>query len=152
MFQTYLDSEGRVDVGLIEPNVVYARIAGGLSERVGSLYVAYVERALDECSEVHLFVDSSRLTHYDLVARSAFQRVVLDNRERFRSLAILTWTEGVSAAATAFDRAVGEALSIVTDASEFAHKLTSLVPDAPQKIARGMPLSQSSGSGGLEGL
>jgi hypothetical protein len=80
------------------------------------------------------FADATQLTQYDLVARSAFVRVVLEQRKRFAGLTVLTWAEGVSTMAHALVSAVGEPVDILADRSEFEARLLRAAPHARERL------------------
>ena len=77
-----------------------------------------------DVSSLRYFSDASALESYDLLARSAFARVVLANRRRFDEIVFLTWAEGVSSTARALVAVLGEPIEILTDEalrSELGH-------------------------------
>src|SRR5262245_16114689 len=90
------DSEGSVAFGWVSEGVVYARIAGGLSAAVGMELAARLQACVERVDSLAYFADASEMTHYDLLARSGFVRVVLASRRKFAQLAILTWSQGTT--------------------------------------------------------
>jgi hypothetical protein len=83
---------------------------------------------------VKYFYDSSDLKGYDLLARSAFFRVVMANRQQFSSLVFLSWVEGISLAARTFVEAMGEGAELLTERSVFEAKLYTLAPRARSQL------------------
>lgn len=122
------DESGFVSVGWIANRVLYARFSGGLSAEVGNACVQFVRGLLDDVESLSYFIDSRKLTHYDLLARSAFVRLVLANRKKFTSLAILIWPAGKSPATAAFNAALGEPTEILTDPVDFDRRLRAAAP------------------------
>jgi len=70
-----------------------------------------------------LFCDRSELKYYDLLARSAFARVVLSHRRRFTSIVILTWAT-----------TLWEPIEILTEADVFETRLLRKAPLAMRKL------------------
>lgn len=133
-FERMRDDEGSALVGWAGDSVVYARAEGGLSADLGSRFAAQVEKLVVGVSGVHYFADSSRLTRYDLLARSAFVRVVLANRRRFESFTFLIWPDEVSPAARAFASAIGGNVELCQELGEFEQRLLRHAPLARYRI------------------
>jgi len=129
------DEQGSVALGWVGPDVFYARFERGLSAKVGMAHVARLEEILRRVPSLKYFSDSSALTEYDLLARSAFVRLVLENRRKFSALVMLTWSAGVTPAAQAFAAAVGSPVVILADAVEFDKLLLQAAPFARHRLS-----------------
>lgn len=129
------DRAGAISYGFIAPRVLYTRVVGSLSAELGSTYVRCLAALLRGVTACAYFSDSSALDQYDCIARTRFQRFVLEHRVKLASLVILTWSEGVSPAARAFAATVGEPVSILTDPAEFDRLLSNVAP-APGRAAQ----------------
>ncbi len=138
-FERMRDHEGSAFVGWAGDSVVYARIEGGLSAELGARFAAQVEKLVAGVSGVHYFADSSRMTRYDLLARSAFVRVVLANRRRFQAFTFLIWPDEVSPAARAFASALGGNVELCQDLGEFEQRLVRRAPLARYRIEPNAP-------------
>ncbi len=128
------DSEGSIIYGVVEPNVYYSRFMGKLSARLGATHLNDLQQVLEGGSAVSFFADSSELTSYDLLARSAFVRLLLSHRKRFAEVLILNWAGGATATAQALASTVGEPVEMLEDRHEFERRLTSIAPRALQII------------------
>jgi hypothetical protein len=124
------DDDGSVALGWVGEGVFYARYVGALSAQIGAAHRERVQRILCAVSSFRYFSDASDLTQYDLLARSAFTRLVLENRRKFSQLVMLTWSGGISPATAAFAAAVGEPVSILADRVEFERLLIRAAPFA----------------------
>lgn len=132
--QLLSDLEGSIEVGWVGKRVFLAQFYGALSENLGGQYVAYLRPLVAEGARMQYFADASRLTQYDLVARSAFFRLVLDHRRAFASMTMLTWAEGVSPMARAFAALVGEPVEILSDPLAFEGRLLRIAPEARYRL------------------
>ncbi len=133
-FDRMRDAEGSALVGWAGDSAVYARVEGALSADLGARFAAHVEKLVVGISGVHYFADSSRLTRYDLLARSAFVRVALANRRRFESFTFLIWPDEVSPAARAFASAIGDNVVLCQELAEFERRLLRHAPLARYRI------------------
>src|SRR5688572_19137 len=79
----FSDPEGSVALGWLEEGVLYARFAGALSAPLGRMFAAQLGVMVGSVSSVAYFSDGGLLTHYDLLARSAVIRVMLEHRRKF---------------------------------------------------------------------
>ncbi|HTQ08217.1 MAG TPA: hypothetical protein VMI54_30395 [Polyangiaceae bacterium] len=138
-FERMRDDEGSVVVGWAGDSVVYARIEGGLSGELGARLAAHLEKLVVGVSGVHYFADASRVTRYDLLARSAFVRVALANRRRFESFTFLLWPAEMSAATHAFAAAIGQNVELCQDMSDFERRLLRHAPLARHRIEQSGP-------------
>lgn len=71
-FDLLRDSDGTVVFGWACPAVFYTRFEGGLTSATGHAYASRLGTLVAQTDGVSFFCDSSRLKHYDLLARSAF--------------------------------------------------------------------------------
>lgn len=133
-FETASDREGSSHLGWAGDSVLYARFQGGLSAELGARVAVQLQSLISSASAVHYFCDASRLTRYDLLARSAFVRVALANRRRFASFTFLLFGETVSSAARTFAAGLGDGVEFFVDVSEFERKLLRLAPLARHRI------------------
>lgn len=133
-FEVFGDDQGLVTVGWVGDGVLYARFVEGLSSNVGAAFARQLQSFVSQTPSLQYFADASALTHYDLLARSAFVRVVMANRRQFTTITILTWAEGVSSASRAFATVIGEAVNVLVDSKEFESRLLRAAPLAKQKI------------------
>jgi hypothetical protein len=122
------DDEGAVAIGWVGERVLYAHLSGGLSAEIGSAFTSKLQSLCEQVPSFAYFSDASELTHYDLLARSAFVRVVLANRRKFASLVFLTWPEGISPVTRNFLSVLGEPIDVLTDPAEFDAKLLRATP------------------------
>jgi hypothetical protein len=138
-FERMRDAEGSAFIGWAGDSVVYASVEGGLSADVGARFAAHLEKLLLGVSGVHYFADSSRMTRYDLLARSAFVRVALANRRRFESFTFLIWPDEVSPAARTFASTLGGNVELCQDVAEFEQRLVRRAPLARYRIDPNAP-------------
>jgi hypothetical protein len=123
------DEEGCVAIGWVGANVLYARLVGGISAEMGRAHAARISGFADRVQSLRLYLDGSRVTHYDLLARSAFVRAILSSRRKFEALVVLTFSQESSAAEASFVGVLGMPLELLRDPNDFK---TRLVIDAPQ--------------------
>jgi hypothetical protein len=128
------DDEGSVTLGWVARGVFYSRFAGSLSAELGKAHVARLGESLLWASSLLYFSDASALYQYDLLARSAFTRLVLENRRKISRLVMLTWSTGVTPSATAFAAAVGDSVTLLTEPAVFEKLLVAEAPLARQRI------------------
>lgn len=128
------DDEGSVTLGWVGRGVFYSRFVGSLSAELGNTHVARLGEGLLLASSLLYFSDASALYQYDLLARSAFTRLVLENRRKFSRLVMLTWSTGVTPSAAAFAAAVGDSVTLLTDSTAFETLLEAAAPLARQRI------------------
>jgi hypothetical protein len=128
------DPEGSIAVGWVAPDVLYAKLGGGLSGRLGSAFATKLKALADGKTSIRLFIDSSGLRHYDLLARSAVIRVLLAKRRAFESFTMLAWAGEIGPGERAFAAALGSGVDIVTSSDEFEAKLYRVAPSARQLL------------------
>jgi hypothetical protein len=124
------DDHGSVSLDWVAPTVLYARAEGALSADLGSAFARALQAQLQAVPLLHYFGDSGRLEQYDLLARSAFMRVVLADRKRIQSFTLLTWAEGVSNVARGFADLLGPSATLLTNRMEFEQRLLRYAPGA----------------------
>jgi hypothetical protein len=128
--ETLEDATGRVEIAWAEPAVLYVRVTGVLSNGLGRDFAARLGALALDHENIQYFADMSSLTAYELMARSAFVRMVLQHRRRFTSFVVLTWAEGTSTAANSIAEVIGEGLQVLTDSTEFQVRLMQAAPQA----------------------
>jgi hypothetical protein len=129
------DAEGSVTLSWLTPGVLYARYERALSAELGKAVAATLYAQVSRVDACEAYLDTSKLTSYDLVARSAFIEVVRQHREKLTALVILPWKAGVSKASRDVLKALGEPTEIVADRNEFDLRLLRIEPSAPQLLA-----------------
>jgi hypothetical protein len=133
-FEILCDSVGTIVFGWAAPSVLYTRLEGGLSAQMGQTYASRLGTLVAQNQLLSFFCDCGRLQHYDLLARSAFVRLVLSNRRKFTSLTMLTWAEGVSTALQALVETLGDPIEVLTDRDAFECRLLKVAPLARRKL------------------
>jgi hypothetical protein len=128
------DKDGAVAIGWLADDVLFSRFSGALGGELGARCASRLDALLGLVPAVHYFADSSALKQYDLLARSAFVRVLMANRRKFRSLVVLTWAEGLSPASKAFVTALGEPTQVLADPADFHARLIRVAPLAKQRL------------------
>jgi flavin-dependent dehydrogenase len=114
--------------------VLYSRFDGGLTAGTGAAYAKRLGTLVAQAASVAFFCDLSRLTHYDLLARSSFARIVLAHRRKFKSLTILTWAQGMSAAMEGLVETLGGPIEVLTNHDEFDARLLKVAPFVRNKL------------------
>lgn len=133
--QVIQDAEGAVTLSWLTPGVLYARYERALSADVGKTVAANLDAQISRVASVEVFIDASKLSCYDLVARSAFIDVVQKHREKIAALVMLPWKGGLSPASRTVLSALGEPTEIVADRNEFDLRLLRIEPSAPELLA-----------------
>jgi hypothetical protein len=134
------DAEGAINFGLVGDSVYFSRFTGKLSARLGAAHLNDLQQALDGGVNVSYFADASELTSFDLLARSAFVRVLLSYRKRFNEVVVLNWA-GASVGGQTLAQTVGEPVVMIEDRHEFEHRLISAAPRAVQLVRATAPHS-----------
>lgn len=135
VMESCVDSEGSITFGWLAPGVYFARFCGKLSADLATAYVPALQAAVETVSSLRYFADSSDLTSYDLLARSAYVRLLLGHRKKFAEIVILNWAGGLSATGLALSTAIGEPLVILDNRAEFERRLLVLSPGSRRFIA-----------------
>jgi hypothetical protein len=133
-FEVLSDEQGSVTLGWVADGVLYTRFTGGLSAEIGTAYVERLRDVLSRVASLTYFADSSSLSHYELLARSAFARLILENRRKFSALLMLTWSVGAGRAGEIFAAAVGDPIEVLSDEREFEQRLLASAPLAKQRL------------------
>jgi hypothetical protein len=131
------DEDGAIQLGWVGAGVFLAQFDRGLSARLGTAYASRLQSLAAEGLPFEFFADARLLTYYDVVARSAFVRVVLENRRMFKALTMLTWAEGISPMARAFTALIGEPVTVLSDPVEFESSLLRSAPSARERLGLG---------------
>jgi hypothetical protein len=126
------DAAGSVTFGWADEGVYYARFSRCLSAKLGQAFAARLRVAVEGAGVVKYFADARSLESYDLLARSAFVRVVTEHRRKFAELCLLAWDGGEIN--PAFVNALGQPLSITKDPIAFEARLSTTAPRARIKL------------------
>lgn len=124
------DDHGSATLDWVSEGVLFSRIEGAVSAGLGAGFARALQAQLQTATTVHYFGDCSRLDQYDLLARSAFMRVVLADRQKIRTFTLLTWAEGVSNVTRGIEDLLGPSATVLTDRGEFDRRLLKIAPDA----------------------
>src|SRR5258706_12855209 len=126
------DAVGSVTFGWADEGVYYARFSRCLSARLGEAYAARLRAVVQGSKQIDYFADGRALESYDLLARSAFVRVVTEHRRKFGQLTLLSWSGGEIS--RGFIAALGEPLVVTKDAADFEKRLIGTAPRARVKL------------------
>ena len=126
------DATGSVTFGWMEEGVYYARFSRGLSAKLGEAFAARLRAAVESAPSIKYFADGRALETYDLLARSAFVRVVTEHRRRFERITLLSWTGGEISAGML--TALGQPTEVAKDAIDFEKSLFATAPRARFKL------------------
>jgi hypothetical protein len=130
------DASGSVTFGWADDGVYYARFTRSLSARLGEAFANRLRLALPATGTIKVFGDGRALESYDLLARSAFVRVVTEHGRKFELISILAWAGAETSGAHL--SALGEALIVTRDAIEFETRLLNAAPRARAKLGTGI--------------
>jgi hypothetical protein len=126
------DAVGSVTFGWADHAVFYARFSRSLSGRTGEAFAARLRGTARLGLRFKYFADARALESYDLLARSAFVRVVNEHRRVFEQIHILAWDGEVS---PAFVSALGPHVHVTRDPIEFQSRLLAVAPSARLALA-----------------
>jgi hypothetical protein len=126
------DAVGSVTFGWADEGVYYARFSRCLSGRLGEAFAGRLRAAVETSSSIKYFADGRALESYDLLARSAFVRVVTEHRRKFEQLTLLWWSG--TDAGSALVSALGRPLFITKDAVDFETLLMNVAPRGRCKL------------------
>ena len=126
------DVAGSVTFGWVDDGVFYARFSRCLSAKLGDAFAARLRDAAQSNSSLKYFGDAGALESYDLLARSAFVRVVVEHRRKFHSLTLLTWERAETS--SAFVSTLGDNVILARDAIDFEARLLACAPRARSKL------------------
>lgn len=132
--ETIQDAEGAITLGWVASGVLLVRCSGGMSSALGAQLATRLAAFAASVPTLRYFGDASGLTHYDLLARSAFVRVVMAQRKKFSEMVLLTWESGVTPVTKAFAAAIGEPVTVVTERADFQAQLLRAAPAARQLL------------------
>jgi hypothetical protein len=126
------DASGSVTFGWMEQGVYYARFSHCLSARLGEAFAARLRSAVQGSAPIKYYGDGRALESYDLLARSAFVRVVSEHRRRFESITLLAWSGGE--VSDVLVRTLGQPTIVTSDAIDFESRLFASAPRARYKL------------------
>lgn len=130
------DASGSVTFGWADEGIYYARFTRSLSARVADALANRLCAALPTTGTIECFADGRALESYDLLARSAFLRVMTEHRRKFELISVLAWAG--ADVNSAFLGTLGDAVTVTRDAIEFETRLLTLAPRARAKLGTGV--------------
>lgn len=130
------DVSGSITFGWADDGVYYARFTRCLSARLGEAFAARLRAALPAAGTFKYFGDGRALESYDLLARSAFVRVVTEHRRKFEEINILPWAGGEMS--SGYLRVLGDAVVVAKDEIDFESRLLAAAPRARSKLGSGV--------------
>jgi hypothetical protein len=136
------DISGSITFGWADEGVYYARFTRCLSARLGSAFAARLREAVAADGAIKYFADGRALESYDLLARSAFVRVVTEHRSKFEQINILAWADGDLS--PAYLSVLGDAVVLARDEIDFEARLLAVAPRARNKLGGGAEPRQRS--------
>ena len=136
------DVSGSITFGWADDGVYYARFTRCLSARLGEAFAARLRAAVPASGTIKYFADGRAMESYDLLARSAFVRVVTEHRRKFEQINILAWTGGE--VSPTYLGALGDAVLVARDEIEFESRLLAAAPRARSKLGTGTESRQRS--------
>jgi hypothetical protein len=136
------DISGSITFGWADDGVYYARFTRCLSARLGEAFAARLRAAVPATGTFRYFADGRALESYDLLARSAFVRVVTEHRRKFEQINILAWAGGEMS--SAYLSVLGDAVLVAKDEIEFESRLLAVAPRARTKLGAGTEPRQRS--------
>ena len=128
------DKDGSVAFGWAAHAVLYTRFYGGFTAPMGYAFARPLSVLVAQVQSLCFFCDASELKHYDLLARSAFARVILSNRLRITSLVMLASSESRSPNIRALVATLGEPIELMTNTEAFEIRLLRKAPLASPKL------------------
>jgi hypothetical protein len=132
------DASGSVTFGWADEGIYYARFTRSLSARVAQAFANRLCAALPATGTIECFADGRALESYDLLARSAFVRVVTEHRRQFERISVLAWA-GAETKSRSLG-VLGDAVIITRDAAEFETRLLTVAPRARAKLGTGVDI------------
>ena len=127
------DAAGSVTFGWADEGIYYARFTRSLSARLGEALANRLCASLPATGTIECFADGRALESYDLMARSAFMRVLTEHRHRFELISVLAWA-GAEMNSAYLDT-LGQAIVVTRDAVEFETRLLTVAPRARAKLS-----------------
>ncbi len=126
------DASGSVTFGWADQGVYYARFGRCLSARLGEVFASRLRAAAVTSGSLKYFADARDLESYDLLARSAFVRVVTEHRRKFEQVNVLWWSG--SELNEAMLTALGQPQLVTKDPIDFEGRLIACAPRARSKL------------------
>ncbi len=126
------DVTGPVTFGWADEGVYYARFSRCLSARLGEAFARHLRASMPATGMIKYFADARALESYDLLARSAFVRVVTEHRRKFEQINFLAWNGGEMN--PAFLSALGEPVVVTRDDIDLEARLLAVAPRARTKL------------------
>lgn len=136
------DVSGSITFGWADDGVYYARFTRCLSARLGEAFAARLRASVPAAGTIKFFGDGRAMESYDLLARSAFVRVVTEHRLKFEQIHILAWAGG--GVSRAFLSVLGDAVAVAKDEIDFESRLLAAAPRARSKLGAGTEPRQRS--------
>lgn len=136
------DVSGSITFGWADDGVYYARFTRCLSARLGEAFAARLRASVPAAGTIKYFADGRAMESYDLLARSAFLRVVTEHRLKFEQITLLAWEGGEVSGA--FLDVLGDAVVVAKDEIDFEARLLSAAPRARSKLGAGTEPRQRS--------
>jgi hypothetical protein len=130
------DASGSVTFGWADERIYYARFTRSLSARLGEALANRLCASLPATGTIECFADGRALESYDLLARSAFARVLTEHGHRFELISVLAWA-GAEMNSGYLDT-LGQAVVVTRDAVEFETRLLTVAPRARAKLGTGV--------------
>ncbi|HVZ37135.1 MAG TPA: hypothetical protein VG963_32150 [Polyangiaceae bacterium] len=135
------DGEGQIALRWLGEGVLWTRFQGQLSVSLAAAYAVHLGQRLCGARPVRYFIDSSSLANMDLVTRNVILQALLANRERLRTVKVLSWGRNRRFAPGARDE-LRDIVQLVSR-SEFEALLLRAAPDGQASFepfrARGTP-------------
>jgi hypothetical protein len=126
------DATGSVTFGWVNDGVYYARFSRCLSARLGEAFAARLRTVAQGAVSLSYFGDARALESYDLLARSAFVRVVVEQRRKFESITLLSWV-GIEVS-QGLVSALGDNVLVTKDPIDFEARMLAAAPRARHKL------------------
>jgi hypothetical protein len=114
---------GSVTLTWVRERVLYARLSGELSLRLGMAQAARLEEITRDCTGIHYFADGAALTHYDPRVRDLFATLIRSRPGRFASITLLACDLGVKNTAEPLVDSSHGLLRIRTQPAQFEREL-----------------------------
>ncbi|HEY3497088.1 MAG TPA: hypothetical protein VGK73_20460 [Polyangiaceae bacterium] len=86
---------GSVTVAWVGERVLYARLCGDFSVRLGAAQIERLAEVTKGCTDIHYFADGAALTRYDPVVRDMFAAFVRSRADVISSVTLLARDETV---------------------------------------------------------
>jgi hypothetical protein len=124
------DKDGSVTFGLVGPGVFFFRVTGSLSPSLGASHLQALQAAVEVSGGLRYFADTTALKRWDVLALSAFVRLVLSRRRKFSDIVILNAIPEHSEARRTLTSALGEPIEMIADRVDFGRRLMRAAPSA----------------------